>query len=138
MKNEDYIKAYKYCIRILSRRDYSRHKLETKLNERGYSTEIISELMDELISLRYLREENYIQSRVKGLARKGWSPQKIMSHLKQEKCTITENEIQNVCQEEGICLDSILDYLVEKKWGPRLETEREEREEREALEEEKK
>lgn len=116
IENEDYKIAYKYSIRLLSRRDYSRFKLEQKLRDRGYDRNLIDELLEELIESKYLREENYIESRVKGLIRKGWSFEKVKYHLEREKCSIQFSEIGEICKEAGIQTDEVIENQIQKKW----------------------
>ncbi len=116
-EQDNYKKAFNHAIRLLARKDYSCHKMKTKLNEKGFDRSMAQEVVDELVEKRYLREELYIESRVKGLIRKGWSYEKVIHHLEQEKCTVTTAEIDEILGDSGIDSDEILLQQVQKKWG---------------------
>ena len=109
--------AYNHSIRLLARKDYSRYKMENKLREKGFERSIITDVIDELVEKKYLREELYIESRVKGLIRKGWSNEKVIRHLEQEKCSVTSSKIDEIIGESGINTDEILIHQIQKKWG---------------------
>lgn len=109
--------AYNHSIRLLARKDYSRFKMETKLREKGFDRNIAKDVIDELVEKKYLREELYIESRVKGLIRKGWSHEKVIRHLEQERCNVTTAEIDEILGESGIDTDEILLHQIQKKWG---------------------
>ncbi|TNF25224.1 MAG: hypothetical protein EP319_16755 [Deltaproteobacteria bacterium] len=120
-QNQDSHKeAYSHAIRLLARKDYSRHKMEKKLIEKGFDRALAKEVVSELIEKRFLREELYVESRVKGLIRKGWSYEKVIHHLEQEKCPIDSSMIDEIIGESGIDTDEILMHQIQKKWGSQL------------------
>lgn len=109
--------AYNHAMRLLARKDYSRYKMETKLKEKGFERNLAKDVVEELVEKRYLREELYIESRVKGLIRKGWSQDKVIRHLEQECCVVTSDEIDEILNESGINTNEILLHQIQKKWG---------------------
>ena len=110
-----YKKAYLYSIRLLAKRDYSRYKLGLKLKEQGHSKNIIEALLDELTELKYLREDSYIEARIKGLMYKGFAPNYIIQKLQQENVTTTFDHIHEIFAEYNYTTHSQLTYLLEKK-----------------------
>lgn len=113
---DSYKKAYNYLIRILTKRDYSRFKLEEKLRERKYDQDLIKSVIEDLIEKRFLREENYTEARIKGLIYKGLAPRFIIQKLNQERIAITEDDVLEILSEQHTDTNSQLDNLIDKKW----------------------
>ena len=108
-------KCYNSALAYLARRDYSRSKLKKKLRERDHENQIIEQVIEKLLEQNYLREDLYIEARIKGFIRKGYSFYAVGKKLEAEACTATLEEIQNVAYEMGIDEEGILRDLVEKK-----------------------
>ena len=107
--------CYNCALYYLARRDYSRAKLKKKLKERGHEASVANEVLDKLIEQNYLREDLYIEARIKGFIRKGHSFYAVGKKLQQEGCNATLEEIQLVAEQMECDEDSILRDLVEKK-----------------------
>jgi regulatory protein len=116
--NEETKKAYFYLIRILTKRDYSRYKLEQKLRERGYTRQAIDESIAEIISLNYLREDNYIEARIKGFMHKNCSMTYIRSKLAEEFLEVEISLIEEVFVEHGISEKDQITRIIHKKLPP--------------------
>ncbi len=112
---DDRKKAYNYAIRILSKKDYSVHKMKQKFRERGYSSDISKEVIAELLEKNYLREELYIEARIKGFIRKGYAPNVILYRLSQEQCHTTQEEIDLIMKDLGLNTYGLLYETIEKK-----------------------
>lgn len=110
-----YKEAYNYSIRLLTKRDYSEHKMRLKLISRKYSENIINEVVSKLIESKYLREEAYAQARVKSLMLKGYSHTYILQQLESEKVQITEEMIQEVFTDYKLSSEIQITHLLEKK-----------------------
>ncbi len=110
-----YKKAYNTCIRLLGKKDYSVYKMKTKLRERGYDKEIREEVIKELLEKKYLREDLYIEARIKGFIRKGYAPNVILYRLSQEQCHTTQEHIDGILQELGLGREVQLRETIEKK-----------------------
>ncbi|MCK5884738.1 MAG: RecX family transcriptional regulator [Bacteriovoracaceae bacterium] len=108
-------KAYSYLIRLISKRDYSRYKLEQKLRERGHSHQAIDESIAEIISLNYLREDNYIEARIKGFMHKNCSMSYIRSKLAEEYLDIEISLIDSIFIEHGISETDQITRIIYKK-----------------------
>lgn len=106
--------AYKYCIRILSRRDYSRAKLKQKLLDREHD-DVADELIDLLIEKRYLREDYYVEGRIKGMMKKNYSPSYIILKLREEQVTVSYPEVMEVFNEWRFTTLSQIEDLIRKK-----------------------
>lgn len=114
--------AYKYAIRVLSKRDYSRYKLKQKLIDREHE-DVAEELLDLLVEKRYLREDLYVESRIKGMMKKNYSPSYIYSKLREEKAEASYQTINEVFEEwEFTTYDQIEDLIRKKSilhnWSP--------------------
>ena len=51
--------AYRYCLTLLSRRDYSVSELRNKLRKRGVCGSSIAAVLDKLTDLDYVNDERY-------------------------------------------------------------------------------
>ncbi len=106
--------AYKYSIRILSKKDYSRAKLRLKLVARDYE-DIADELIDLLVQKKFLREEYYIEARIKGMMKKNYSPSYIKSKLNEEEAYASEELINSIFEEWGFNKFDQIENLIRKK-----------------------
>jgi regulatory protein len=110
--------AYSYLIALLSKRDYSYHKLRAKCREKGFENEEIEEAISELDEQRYIREDYYIDARVRGLTRKSYGPEYIIQKLKAEDAIdITESEIYSILEESKIDSTELLCEYIERKFS---------------------
>lgn len=107
--------AYNYCIRLLSRRDYSRYKLSKKLKERDYSPEESDEVLDKLIEQNYLREEEYARIRTRHFITKGYSNNMIIRAASEEYIDVDEQLIESLRAEYGQGQADIISELIQKK-----------------------
>ena len=79
--NETYRKAFDTALRILTRRDHSKHELSQKLNARGYAAEIIDDVISQCERLDYINDERTAQVFISKLHRKGYGLQRIAFEL---------------------------------------------------------
>lgn len=108
-------RAYRYLIRLLAKRDYSEHKLTQKLKQKGYNKADIEVALTKVKDQNFLREDNYIESRVKGLLRKGYSPSLTLQKLRIENIDLDESTIIDMAHSNGIDLEQIKEELIAKK-----------------------
>ncbi len=106
---------YNDAIKLLAKRDYSRFKLVQKLKQKGHSKEAIDETIEELLEKKYLREDLYIEARIKGLIRKGYAADFIKKKLAAENCSIETDQVYKQMEELKIDERSIVFDLIEKK-----------------------
>jgi regulatory protein len=107
--------AYSYLIKILSSRDFSEHKLREKLRGRNYPANEIDEAIAEVKSKSFLREDNYIEARIKAFMNKGYSPKYIQQKLEQEHLQVAETLIEDVFIEHKLTVIDQIDRLIRKK-----------------------
>ncbi len=125
---EEFKKAYNYCIYILSKRDYSTHKIRQKLKERKHTPELIETIIEDLVEKNYLREEEYKRQRIKQHILRGYANSFIIQKLNQEKLTAVDEEIDALRSEQDLHATDIIEYLIEKKLrGKEIPTEWEDR-----------
>lgn len=107
--------AYNYAIFILSKRDYSIHKMRAKLKTRKYEEDEINETIDKLIDKNFLREDEYKRLRIKSLLVKGFSNSYILRKLEQEHLLSSNEEIDIIRNDQQLGQEDGLNALVEKK-----------------------
>lgn len=107
-------RAYHYCIWLLSKRDYSRHKLSLKLYEKKY-TPFVNELLDFLEDAQYLREEAYIRTRIKTFMYKNLSKKNIISKLRSERLNVEDSIVDEIFEEYRYTEVNQLRELIHKK-----------------------
>ncbi len=107
--------CYKYCIKLLTIKDFSTFKLKRKLEERGFMAETIEATLKKLQQKNYLNDQNYAEMRIRGLIRKNYGPSYIQNKLAAEKLFPTEQEILAVYQELKISPQDQIQDLLRKK-----------------------
>lgn len=106
--------AYKYSLRILSKKDYSRSKLKKKLIARDFE-DVADELIELLVEKRFLREDYYIEARIKGMMKKNYSPSYIKLKLREEETEVSEELIIEIFEEWGFNGFDQIQNLIKKK-----------------------
>lgn len=107
--------CYKKAIRLLTARDYSRPKLCKKLVSVGFDEDESRACCEKLYQDGLLKEQWYIEARIKGFMRKNYSPKHIKQRLAQEDLVVSEQEIQEIFQDQGQSESEQLMNLIEKK-----------------------
>jgi SOS response regulatory protein OraA/RecX len=107
--------AYLYAIKLLAKRDYSIYKLSKKLKERGYDKEHLEDAIQEVIDLGYLKEEFYIEARIKGFMHKGLHPNFIQMKLKEEFLQVEVDHIFDIFSQYPMTICEQLERLIVKK-----------------------
>jgi len=79
--NESYRKALNTALRILTRRDHSKHELSQKLKARGYAGEIIDKVISQCERFDYIDDERTTQVFIRQLQRKGYGRKRIQFEL---------------------------------------------------------
>ncbi len=79
--NDPYRKALNTALRILTRRDHSKHELSQKLTARGYAGEVIDEVVSKCERFDYINDERTAQVFIRQLHRKGYGLKRIRFEL---------------------------------------------------------
>jgi regulatory protein len=79
--NDSYRKALNTALRILTRKDHSKHELSQKLKMRGYAGEIIDNVISECERFDYIDDERTTQVFIRQLQRKGYGRKRIQFEL---------------------------------------------------------
>jgi regulatory protein len=79
--NDSYRKALNTALRILTRKDHSKHELSQKLKTRGYAGEIIDKVISECERFDYIDDERTTQVFIRQLQRKGYGRKRIQFEL---------------------------------------------------------
>ena len=91
--------CYQSAIKLLTKRDYSRFKLQQKLSDKGYPSSDIHSTIEILLEKKYLREDYYTEARIKGLLRKNYGPYYIQQKLNEEEITCSFEEIDQISKD---------------------------------------
>jgi len=113
--DEMFKSGYLYAIKLLTKRDYSKFKLKLKLKSRSVSEDVAEEIIDYLVSKKFLNENNYIQARVKSLMLKGYSKEYIVEKLYSEQLQCSSETIDGLFQEYEFSEEIQITHLLEKK-----------------------
>ena len=106
---------YKYAIRLLAPRDYSRHKLKEKLISREFDRDQIDPILDLLEEKQYLNEERYAKGKIRGYIFRRKGPYYIEQKLKMEKIKDIAEYINQVVIESEVDWQSIAEEIVLKE-----------------------
>lgn len=107
--------SYLYAIRLLAKRDYSIFKMKNKLLDKGFELDDAMDTIKILLEAKYLREDEYIRQRVRGLFFKFYSSRYILQKLKQEEIHLSQDQIDDLKNEWELDEDQIALDLIEKK-----------------------
>ena len=80
----EYQKAFNTAVRLLARRDHTSLEILQKLNQRGFSIEIIDTVLSECKRLNYIDDERTARVYIGQLARKGFGLRRIRMELKKK------------------------------------------------------
>ena len=106
--------TYKYAIRLLAPRDYSRHKLKEKLLSREFELDQIEEVLDLLEEKQYLDERRYAKGKIKAYIFRNKGPRYIEQKLSLEKIGNFQTYLAEVEEENEICWLSIAQEIADK------------------------
>ena len=112
---------YLYSIRLLTRRDYSRHKLKEKLLIRSDDLIEIEDLLDLLEEKKYLQEKTYARQRIQYWLKAGNSINNIINKAKQEHLRISKDFIHEISEEIQVNPEQKLQEIFEKKFAQKLQ-----------------
>jgi SOS response regulatory protein OraA/RecX len=103
-----------YILWLLTGRDYSRKKLESKLRLRGLSPIEIQELLDNLEKQKLYQPTSFVRARTRSLARKGYSSDGISRKLREDGIRETATQVNDLLNDEGIASETALKLLLDK------------------------
>lgn len=75
-------KAKQYALRLLTQRSYSSNQLRSKMREKGYSEEVISEWIEWLCRVDLLQDEVLLTSLIERELKRGYGPRAIAWKLR--------------------------------------------------------
>ena len=84
---------------------------------RDYPANEIDEAIEEVKNKNFLREDNYIEARIKAFMNKGYSPDYIKQKLAQEHLAIDQDQIDAVFLEHNLTPELQIQRLATKKIG---------------------
>jgi len=81
---EAYRKAMDCAVRLLSRRNHTKHELRQKLRQREFHAEIISDVISECERLRYVNDEETARVYLRELRRKGYGSWRVRFSMRKK------------------------------------------------------
>lgn len=108
--------CYLLAIKLLTKKDYSIHKLKTKLLSKEFQTEEVDEVIELLIEKKFLKENLFIEGRIISMMKRGYSPAYIQKKLNDEKCYPDLHVINEIYLSHGQSEDNQVRDLIEKRW----------------------
>lgn len=111
----DHQRAYSYTVKLLTGRDYSEKKLREKLQLKKYPRNIIDEVLSEIKERGFLREESYVEARIKAFMNKGYSKRYILQKISQEAEQINQETITEIFNEYRTTEEDQVKRLIQKK-----------------------
>src|SRR5690554_354050 len=75
-------KAKQYALRLLSMRSYASHQLRSKMREKGFSEEIVSEWIEWLKRVDLLQDDALVVSLIERELKRGYGPKAILWKLR--------------------------------------------------------
>lgn len=111
----DHQRAYSYTVKLLTGRDYSEKKLREKLILKKYPKNIIEEVLTEIKDRGFLREESYVEARIKAFMNKGYSKRYILQKISQEADEIGLEVIDEIFLEYRTTEEDQIIKLIQKK-----------------------
>lgn len=73
--------AKERILRLVNRRDYSRHELEERLARDGYDSEVRTEVLDDLVECRIVNDSRFAEVYVRSKVSAGWGIERIVREL---------------------------------------------------------
>jgi len=107
--------CYQKAIKLLTKKEYSRPKLEEKLVASGFSSEDSKLAVDKLHSLGLIKEDWYIETKIKNMMRKGYSKIHIQQRLSYESLNVKLETIDSVFAQFNQNESSTIQNLLDKK-----------------------
>lgn len=125
MENESSFETtYNYSIKLLSRMDYSIHKLTQKLKSKQYNQFDIEDVIQKLTENKFINEIEYTQNKTKQLLLKGFSNEMILQKLEQDFLQSSTSQIAEVREESGSSELEMIKMLIDQKLkGARIPSE---------------
>ena len=71
------------AMRLLARREHSIYELQSKLESRGYTAELVQQVLEQLVSERLLSDERFTESYVYYRGSRGRGPLRIRAELRE-------------------------------------------------------
>lgn len=106
--------CYLKALNLLARRDYSKSGLAKKLSRYPYPSDVIFEVLEELIQQNFLNEQRFLKSLMRHLVKKGKAKFFIVAAVQREKILFDVQIYEEILQEEEGTYKNRLQQLIEK------------------------
>ena len=103
------------CLRLLSRREYSRFELLNKLTLRGFAKLQSEKALDGLVEQSWLSDRRYAEGYARQRLQKGYGPNRIVYELKQ--AGIDDFDLEGLVDETGESWLTLLVRVYDKKYS---------------------
>jgi len=114
---KEYGKAMDTAVHLLARRGHTKYEIRQKLRQRGYGTDVISDVISECERFNYVNDEETGRFYLRELRTKGYGPRRVRFSMK--KKGLNDELIDTLFAEENADADEmeIARKAVSKKNG---------------------
>ncbi len=112
---ESAVRARASALRLLTRREHSRHELRRKLEQRRFDTQLVEALLDELESERLLSDTRYAELLVSNRAERGYGPLRIRMELGERG--VAREIVEQTLADAEVDWDACLRDIYVRKYG---------------------
>lgn len=119
MPTKDFNKGLAYCFLLLKYRQRSKHEIDTRLTQKGFSFKIKQEVLAYLEKNKYIDDYAFSRLFTAVCQEKGWGERKIIFTLR--KLGINEDLIKEALQDRTIFRNKIKELaerMINKEGGP--------------------
>lgn len=107
--------AYQQSLKLLSRRNYSRAKLQEKLQSLNFNQDEIESALNEVIQKGYLNEDLYLSGKISRMIEQGFSIKFIQKKLEFENLIADMETIESVFKKKGETEVTQIQKIIHKK-----------------------
>lgn len=112
------LKCYASAIRLLAIREHSRRELSQKLTRKGFSSDLVDDLIDELKEQNLQSDSRYAEILINSRLRKGYGPIYVQHYLKDKG--VDSDTIESMLDFNDVAWQKALIDTAEKKYGTQL------------------
>jgi regulatory protein len=109
------VRAYSYALKLLTKKDYSEHRLREKLHQKGFSAEDVQLSLEKLKAQKFLNDDRFKEFFVRKWIRKGYGDYYIIHKGRQESLSISKNDIAQQRKELILPEETVMQKLAQKK-----------------------
>ncbi len=116
--NSTFSAARDKAVGLLARREHSVAELHRKLRSRGYDSDVVEQVLEQLQEERLLSNERFVEAYVYSRYEKGFGPLRIQKELRERG--VSEQLIRQGVEPENPHWTELMSRVRKKQFGPAL------------------